>query len=217
MDLNYKKPIDRLLSRGYKNALLFIVPVFDLNLNGFFRVTKEQFLLESQITFDNLPEGTATESTQGIPYYGVKYTVLLPSSNPTPEQFVDSVKGHVKDRFYTLKKLGQQVYRIDPIDKTNDFYRQRYTEIIGRAKELEKIGKRKKQEMVKRDIKKKLKTGDLRPRRFNDSDGKNYFDPKEWEQIKKTQNKRKRRFRSRSKSPPPRDRPPIKPMQKLKL
>ena len=205
MDLNYKKPIDQLLSRGYKNLYTFIVPLFDLELNGFFRVRKEQFLLESQITFDNLPEGTATES-KGICYYGVKYTVLLPSSNPTPEQFVDSVKGHVKDRFYTLKKLGQQVYLIDPIDKTNDFYRQRYTEIIRRAKELEKIENRKKQEMVERVTEQEIKTGKRKRRRWGDY---GTYDPNE---VIKPSKKG-----GRSKSPPPRGRPPIKPMQKLKL
>ncbi len=165
MDLNYKKPIEQ-LSRGYKNALLFIVPLFDLQVNGFFRVQKKKFLLESQKTFDYLPEGTATESTQGIRYYGVKYTVLLPPTNPTPKQFIGMVERFVKDRFYTLKKLGQQVYRIDPINETNDFYRQRYTEIIRRKKQDNNEKKRKIQQMEKYNEEEKIRKGELARRRW---------------------------------------------------
>ena len=185
-EIDYERPrtlSDYLIARGYRNQYTFIVPLFDLELHGYFRTQQSKFLEKSQKTFDYLIEGEP-KGTKGILYYGVKYTVLLPKERPSPEQFIGMVERYVKDRFYTLKYLGKQVYLVDPINKTNDFYRQRYTEIIRRKKQDNNERKRKIQQMEKYD--------DDVPRR-------------------------RRRWRSRSKSPPPRDRPPLKSIQKLKL
>ena len=212
--INYERPRPQsnyFIVRGHTNQYTFIVPLFDLELHGYFRNTQQQYLEKSQKTFDYLPEGTAKKSKQGIRYYGVKYTVLLPSSNPTPEQFIGMVERRVKDRFYTLKDLGQQVYRIDPINKTDEFYEQRHRQIRTRKIQDDKEEEEQRRKMKELDIKEKIKRGLLIPRRFNDSDGKKYFNPKE---VIKPSKKKRRRFRSRSKSPP---REPLKRMQKLKL
>ncbi len=190
-EIEYERPrfqSDYWIARGYTEQYTFIVPLFDLELHGYFRMTQQQYLEKSEKTFDYLP-GTAKESKQRIRYYGVKYTILLPKERPSPEQFIAMVERYVKDRFYTLKYLGEQVYLIDPINKTNDFYRQRYTEIIRRKKQDNNERKRKIQQMEKH----------------------------EEEEIRGVaRRRRRRRWRSRSKSPPPRDRP-LKSIQKLKL
>ena len=132
--IDYERPRSQSnywIVRGYTNQYTFIVPLFDLDLHGYFRETQKKYLEKSQITFEYLPkgEGTAKQSKQGVRYYGVKYTVLLPSTNPTPKTFIDMVERYVNDRFYTLKDLRQQVYLIDPKYKTNDFYEQRHRQI----------------------------------------------------------------------------------------
>ena len=167
-EIEYERPrplSDSLIARGYRNQYTFIVPLFVLELNGYFRSQQSKFLEKSQKTFDYLPEGTK-ESKQRIRYYGVKYTVLLPKERPSPEQFIAMVARHVKDRFYTLKYLGEQVYLIDSINKTNDFYRQRYTEIIRRKKQDNNEKKRKIQQMEKYKEEEKIRNGELARRRW---------------------------------------------------
>ena len=105
-EIEYERPrpqSDYLIARGYINQYTFIVPLFDLEPMILSHTTTE-FLEKSQKTFDYLVEGEP-KGTKGILYYGVKYTVLLPKERPSPEQFIDMVERHVKDRFYTLKYL----------------------------------------------------------------------------------------------------------------
>lgn len=198
--IDYERPrslSNSLIKTGFINQYTFIVPLFDLELHGYFRKTQQQYLEKSQKTFDYLP-GPAKESKQGIRYYGVKYTVLLPSTDPTPKIFIDMVGRYVKDRFYTLKDLTQQVYLIDPINKTDDFYRQRYREIRTRKILDDEKEKKQRQEMQERDTEEKVERGFLKRRRWGD---KGTYDPNE----------------VRKPSKRPSQRPPLKPMQKLKL
>lgn len=199
--IDYERPrglSNYLIKTGFTNQYTFIVPLFDLELHGYFRKTQQQYLEKSQKTFDYLPEGTATKSKQGIRYYGVKYTVLLPSTQPTPKIFIKMVERYVKDRFYTLKDLGQQVYLIDPINKTDDFYEQRHMQIRKRKILDDKEEEEQRRRMKERDDKEKVERGFRKRRRWGDY---GTYNP---EEVRKPSKR-------------PSQRPPLKPMQKLKL
>ena len=108
------------------------------------------------------------------------------------------VERYVKDRFYTLKDLGQQVYLIDPINKTDDFYEQRHMQIRKRKILDDKEEEEQRRRMKERDDKEKVERGFRKRRRWGDY---GTYNP---EEVRKPSKR-------------PSQRPPLKPMQKLKL